>query len=179
MRRSARSTKGQHSRFAAEEAEILEAAKKGAAPSATSQSQKKKKSFSKVINIDPHDSDIVRCICNKVYENDTQMMAQCEQCFTWQHVKCLYGKEDGKLLPEVYYCPICRPPTATPTKNSKVVKKEQMAVESKETKKRLQDNLSKPAVVSAIASAGPPAVKKRKSVSFKGIFLYKNLLTFS
>lgn len=61
---------------------------------------------------------VVSCICNKVYENDEQMMAQCEKCDQWQHVKCLFGKEDEGLLPDKYYCPSCAPelyPSITPS----------------------------------------------------------------
>lgn len=112
LRRSARSTKGQHSRFAAEEAEILAAAKKATTAAAAgckvSQSHKKKK-ISKSGLKNTRNSDLVRCICQKVVENDTQLMAQCEKCFTWQHVKCLFGKEDGNLLPDVYCCSNCQP----------------------------------------------------------------------
>ena len=35
-------------------------------------------------------------------------MAQCEECETWQHGKCMgFGEEAD--LPEHYYCELCRP----------------------------------------------------------------------
>lgn len=36
-------------------------------------------------------------------------MVQCEKCDKWQHVRCLFGKEDDSLLPEIYFCHICDP----------------------------------------------------------------------
>lgn len=101
LRRSSRSTRGKHSRYTLEDQEP-------AATSKPSSGVKKDKVIeSEVVAV--ADDGVVKCVCNISYENDEQMMAQCEKCDNWQHVKCLFGKEDESCLPENYYCHQCEP----------------------------------------------------------------------
>lgn len=110
-RRSSRSTKGQHSRFALQEAEATLASpakkRKVRQPGAAAGT----KSNGATTNATPSDEDsgTVSCACGLVRENDLEMMAQCEKCFKWQHVKCLFGTANEELLPEHYECHECRP----------------------------------------------------------------------
>ncbi|CAB4028027.1 PHD finger 20 1 [Paramuricea clavata] len=50
--------------------------------------------------------DVVRCLCG-VYE-DSGMMIQCEQCFTWQHSDCVNVGEEQ--VPTKYFCYVCKNP---------------------------------------------------------------------
>lgn len=106
LRRSSRSTRGQHSRFSRDNEILLVTPIMPTKPN------------NQVTNLLPHDtieevteepSETVNCACGKIYENDEQMMAQCEKCDKWQHVKCLFGAEDETFLPETYYCHVCEP----------------------------------------------------------------------
>lgn len=104
LRRSSRSTRGKHSRFSRED-DISLAAESAGKKELTEGLSEPANDESDVV--DP--SGEVQCVCRKYYENDEQMMAQCEKCDKWQHVKCLFGKEDESLLPEQYYCHRCEP----------------------------------------------------------------------
>lgn len=98
LRRSSRATRGQHSRFSRVD-EISISLGKPDPPSS--------EVASKQADEDPNSE--VSCVCKITYEDDEQLMAQCEMCDKWQHVKCLFGEEDDSLLPEKYYCHICEP----------------------------------------------------------------------
>ncbi|XP_028406009.1 PHD finger protein 20-like protein 1 isoform X2 [Dendronephthya gigantea] len=55
---------------------------------------------------DTKEEDVVRCLCD-VFE-DSGLMIQCEQCFTWQHNDCVNAGEEK--LPSKYICYVCRNP---------------------------------------------------------------------
>lgn len=107
LRRSSRSNRGKHSRFEIEDQFVLPRTQ--ASSSSSRNKRKRAHQPSLIVNADSAVDDSIRCICNKVYENDEQMMVQCEKCDKWQHVRCLFGKEDDSLLPEIYFCHICDP----------------------------------------------------------------------
>ena len=97
------------------------------------------------------------------------MMAQCEQCYTWQHVKCLYGKEDESLLPEVYFCRNCRPLPSS-TSSIVMVKQEQQPKIQNDIQKVPQTNdrntqVQPKAHAQLNSNATLPLPKKRKQVS--------------
>lgn len=110
-RRSSRSTKGQHSRFAQQEAEAALASpakkRKVRQPGAATDTKFNEAAVSATHS--EEDSGTVSCACGLVRENNQEMMAQCEKCFKWQHVKCLFGTGNEELLPENYECHECRP----------------------------------------------------------------------
>uniref|UniRef100_A0AAY4DTT4 C2H2-type domain-containing protein n=1 Tax=Denticeps clupeoides TaxID=299321 RepID=A0AAY4DTT4_9TELE len=58
------------------------------------------------VAVEPHGSEIVRCVCAVQEEND--FMIQCEECMCWQHGTCMGLLEDN--VPETYTCYICREP---------------------------------------------------------------------
>ncbi|KAF5102450.1 hypothetical protein D0Z00_000377 [Geotrichum galactomycetum] len=107
LRRSSRANRGKHNRFEIEN----QLAPTRISSSSSSSNNKRKRAHqpSLIVNADSAVDESIRCICNKVYENDEQMMVQCEKCDKWQHVRCLFGKEDDSLLPEIYFCHICDP----------------------------------------------------------------------
>lgn len=107
LQRSSRANRGKHSRFEIEN----QLAYTRTPSSSISSTNRRKRAHqpSLIVNADSAVDDSIRCICNKVYENDEQMMVQCEKCDKWQHVRCLFGKEDDSLLPEIYFCHICDP----------------------------------------------------------------------
>lgn len=87
IRRSSRSTKGKNTRL--EREWDLEAEQ---AP----QKQRKKRKDSSV-----------NCPCGSDDES-LGTMIECENCGKWQHLKCMFGKDDESLVPEVYYCHECK-----------------------------------------------------------------------
>lgn len=107
LRRSSRSNRGKNSRFEIEDQFVI--SRTQASSSSSRNKRKRAHQPSLIVNADSSVDDSIRCICNKVYENDEQMMVQCEKCDKWQHVRCLFGKEDDSLLPEIYFCHICDP----------------------------------------------------------------------
>ncbi|KAM6319374.1 PHD finger protein 20 isoform 2-T9 [Podargus strigoides] len=56
--------------------------------------------------VEEHDFEIVRCVCEVKEEND--FMIQCEECLCWQHGVCMGLLEDN--VPEKYTCYICQDP---------------------------------------------------------------------
>ncbi|CAN6659508.1 hypothetical protein TRVA0_031S01398 [Trichomonascus vanleenenianus] len=93
LRRSSRSTKGQNSRLARE----LEQEREAAEP--FSNGVRKRKLG------EGQDDDGVRCICSGEGEGK---MVECENCRTWQHITCMFGKDDEAVVPEVYWCSDCK-----------------------------------------------------------------------
>ena len=86
VRRSSRSNKGQHSKFA------------------TTTTGKRRKT------IDIVDDDAegeIRCLCDD-NEDDGGFMIQCEKCGKWQHGGCM-GYENTDEVSDSYACEICRP----------------------------------------------------------------------
>ncbi|XP_046839129.1 PHD finger protein 20-like protein 1 isoform X2 [Xenia sp. Carnegie-2017] len=57
---------------------------------------------------DPKDEeeDVVRCLCGAL--EDSGLMIQCEQCFTWQHSECVNVGEEQ--VPTKYLCYVCKNP---------------------------------------------------------------------
>uniref|UniRef100_A0A060T2S0 Transcription factor BYE1 n=1 Tax=Blastobotrys adeninivorans TaxID=409370 RepID=A0A060T2S0_BLAAD len=87
IRRSSRSTKGKNTRL--EREWDLEAEQ------ATQKQRKKRRDNS------------VNCPCGTDDES-LGTMIECENCGKWQHLKCMFGKDDESLVPEVYYCHECK-----------------------------------------------------------------------
>src|SRR5271167_4308258 len=80
VRRSSRSNKGQHSRFAG----------------------RKRK-----VDIVDDDEGEIRCLCGDD-EDDGGFMIQCEKCGKWQHGGCM-GYENADEVNDSYACEMCRP----------------------------------------------------------------------
>jgi|SRR5437667_7024643 len=82
VRRSARSNKGQHSKFGG---------------------TKKKKN----VDVVDDDNGEIRCLCGD-NEDDGGFMIQCEKCTKWQHGGCM-GYENPDEVSDTYECEVCRP----------------------------------------------------------------------
>lgn len=60
-------------------------------------------------------TETVRClVCGCTDDNydeatDEREMVECEKCLTWQHIVCMFGKDDETLVPESYKCNVCEP----------------------------------------------------------------------
>jgi len=57
---------------------------------------------------DDDEEAIIRCICNN-QDTDGTVMVCCDQCDAWQHNVCMGISEVEELLPEHYFCELCRP----------------------------------------------------------------------
>lgn len=100
VRRSARSTKGQHSRLA-REAEIAEDA--ASAKPARPRKKAKKENES---------DDSIICPCG-VKEDNNGPMIECESCLKWQHIRCVFHTDEESVVPDNYRCPSCSNTAAT------------------------------------------------------------------
>lgn len=183
MRRSSRSTRGQHSRFSRDDEISL------TYPTKEVPQKPSKQEDSKQEDGENYGGE-VKCVCNKVYENDEQMMAQCEKCDLWQHVKCLFGEEDESLLPEKYYCHICAPeqypsfslslnppsiPAVAVTENTLQVLPETETACENDTESNSNNSNPENSPVKVDEANSPPS-KKRKVNPVSAIFLTFHIL---
>ncbi|ANB13151.1 Bye1p [Sugiyamaella lignohabitans] len=96
----------------------------------------------------------VNCICGatSVDDDDDRVMAECEKCLKWQHVVCMFGFEDERVVPEKYQCHVCDPSSYEELLNKpkqeeeekseeNSEKQEPIKAESKEIRKRKSGSL--------------------------------------
>lgn len=88
------------------------------------------------IDIDPTEEEVTRCICEQseypgpsaairqnapqaesLTEETGNFFVQCDSCSVWQHGGCM-GLLDESMLPEEYYCELCKPRFHKITKNA-------------------------------------------------------------
>ncbi|KAJ1910226.1 hypothetical protein IWQ60_010767, partial [Tieghemiomyces parasiticus] len=55
---------------------------------------------------DPHAEDIINCICDTPYYDDTLFMISCDRCKQWFHGRCVNIAPGSD--PESWFCPRCR-----------------------------------------------------------------------
>lgn len=134
VRRSSRSTKGQHSRF-----QVVEEPEKPARAATTKQSAKRARK--PLAAAAAANDELVNCPCNTYSEDDARMMLQCEKCLAWQHVACVFGVEDETVVPEVYICSACTAKAGKKTKREKTVKETKPALDKELRKKRRKVSL--------------------------------------
>ena len=105
MRRSGRATKGQHTKNSEEpDTTVKKRAGKGG------RSKAAKKAEAEATPEEEEDA-IIRCVCGYVEEdkNDQRAMICCDNCLAWQHNTCMGLSDDDDMLPEKYYCELCKP----------------------------------------------------------------------
>lgn len=92
-RRSARATKGKHSRYDIEAEQEQQ--------KRTPRKKQKKK----------EEEGIVNCPCGAKEDDpeDGKIMIECEKCLEWQHSGCVLKTNDLDLVPEHYVCDSCDP----------------------------------------------------------------------
>ncbi|RVX69816.1 hypothetical protein B0A52_06461 [Exophiala mesophila] len=92
------------------------------------------------IDIDPTEEEVTRCICEQseypgpsatirqnapnaesLTEETGNFFVQCDSCSVWQHGGCM-GLLDESMLPEEYYCELCKPRFHKITKNANGLK---------------------------------------------------------
>ncbi|KAA6413283.1 MAG: hypothetical protein FRX48_03027 [Lasallia pustulata] len=106
IRRSGRATKGQHTKNL--DVPEVPSAKRGGKGS---RSKTSKQASSEPT---PHEDEapaIIRCICGAVEEDedDERKMIVCDRCDAWQHNECMELPNDDSLLPDEYFCEVCKP----------------------------------------------------------------------
>ncbi|KAK0913448.1 hypothetical protein LTR02_002296 [Friedmanniomyces endolithicus] len=52
--------------------------------------------------------DSVRCVCGVVADDGADMVS-CDECFVWQHTRCMGEGVPGKVAEERYVCQVCSP----------------------------------------------------------------------
>lgn len=79
--------------------------------------------------------EITRCPCGS--SENSGIMIACDQCNTWQHVKCM-GFRRGEV-PKKYFCHLCRPDEIRPTCVAHPKYKEKAATRDRERKEPKRD----------------------------------------
>lgn len=107
VRRSGRSTKGQHNKNAS------------ASPGPTPKSAKQPgigKRTKKPANSQPAseadddgEEEVIRCICGNDNPKDKRAFIGCDACSAWQHNVCMGMPEEDDEVGEHYFCENCRP----------------------------------------------------------------------
>ena len=106
IRRSGRATKGQHTKNI--DVPDVPSPKRGGKGS---RSKSSKQVSSEPIPPDDEAPAIIRCICGAVEEDedDERKMIVCDRCDAWQHNECMELPDDDSLLPDEYFCEVCKP----------------------------------------------------------------------
>lgn len=111
VRRSSRSNKGQHPKLEEDQLDVVSVIRPGGPTSKKKQSKAPKSDASEDSNAGSEEEDgTVNCVCGAkdVEDGDERPMCECEKCLTWQHVGCMFGSEDPKVVPEGYLCHTCK-----------------------------------------------------------------------
>ncbi|KAH6645110.1 hypothetical protein BKA67DRAFT_527602 [Truncatella angustata] len=180
-RRSARATKGQHTKAFDQSPP---AKKKGG----SKKSKKAEKEEKEEKEEEVEDEEIIRCACGATTQDDDdpdEPWIACEQCGAWQHNVCMGMSIYDDELPKEYFCELCKPEdhkellTAV-AKGEKLwlTRRQKHEEENKKKKtkkgkgkKRESDakDRSSPAASTTKSKASPaPEVKKEEDAAAKG-----------